>query len=284
MLNIITYYCRIGKDRKIMASLLEQYGKWALVAGAAEGIGAGFTRSLAAAGFNLILADRDEKAMHDLALEIKRDYHTDSVELHLDLAAADAEAQCMKAASAADCRLLVYVAAYSKVRRFTDLDRRDLDGFLSVNMRTLLYLVHSFSNRLITAGKPGGIVLVSSLAGLIGPQYVATYAATKSFSIRLAEALHDELKAHGIDITVCCSGTVSTPTYRESNPSFDKMKPSFMEPKAVAAYALGQLGVKTICIPGLVNRLQYFFLMNLIPCSLARQLVNNAMKKMYGPI
>ncbi len=44
---------------------------------------------------------------------------------------------------------------------------------------------------------------------LIGPKYVATYAATKSFSIRLAEALHDELKADGIDIMACCAGTVS---------------------------------------------------------------------------
>ena len=267
-----------------MASLLDQYGKWALVAGAAEGIGKGFTKSLAAGGFNIILVDRDEKAMHDVALEISLRYHAETVELHLDLAAADAEQQCMKAASAADCRLLIYVAAYSRVCRFTDLDRDDLDGVLSVNTRTLLYLVHSFSNRLIASGKPGGIMLVSSLAGLIGPQYVATYAATKSFSIRLGEALHDELKANGIDITVCCSGTVSTPTYRKSNPSFDKMKPSFMEPEAVAGYALSQLGVKTICIPGLVNRLQYYFLMNLIPRSLARQLVNNAMKKMYGSL
>jgi hypothetical protein len=52
----------------------------------------------------------------------------------------------------------------------------------------------------------------------------------------------------------------------------------------VAGYAIGQLGKKTICIPGIKNRLQYFFLMNLIPRSMASRLVNNAMKKMYANV
>ncbi|MEI7664232.1 MAG: hypothetical protein WCK34_18640, partial [Bacteroidota bacterium] len=102
--------------------------------------------------------------------------------------------------------------------------------------------------------------------------------------IRLAEALHDELKNDGIDISVCCAGTVSTPTYRKSNPSFAKMKPPFMEPIEVAGYAMSRLGKKIICIPGLTNRLQYFFLRNLIPRKVARLLVNDAMKKMYGSL
>jgi hypothetical protein len=284
MLKIITYHCRIGKDRKIMASLAERYGNWVLVAGAAEGLGEGFCTVLAAAGFNIIMADLNAGAMHNLAGRIAGEYRVETMELHLDLAAPDAAGQCMKAVSAAGCRLMVYVAGWSRVCRFTKLDSSELDGFLSVNTRTLLHLVHGFSNRLISSGTTGGILLVSSLAGLIGPQYVATYAATKSFSIRLAEALHDEMKVHGIDIGVCCAGTVSTPTYWKSKPSFDQMKPMVMEPGEVAVYALDRLGKTITCIPGLTNRLQYFLLMNLMPRRLARRLVNNAMKKMYGSL
>jgi hypothetical protein len=204
------------------------------------------------------------------------------MELHLDLGTPDAAEQCMKTIASTDCRLMVYVAAWSRVCRFTDLDSSELDGFLSVNTRTLLHLVHGFSKRLIAAGQTGGIILVSSLAGLIGPQYVATYAATKSFSIRLTEALHEELKDQGINITVCCAGTVSTPTYWQSKPSFEKMKPPIMQPVEVAGYAISKLGKKVICIPGVTNRIQYFFLMNIIPRRLANRLVNNAMKTMYG--
>jgi short-subunit dehydrogenase len=180
------------------------------------------------------------------------------------------------------CRLLVYVAGWSRVARFTALDPAELDGFLAVNTRTLLHLVHGFTKRLTASGEKGGIILVSSLAGLIGPQYVATYAATKAFSIRLAEALHGELKPHGIDVMACIAGTVSTPTYWLSKPSFEKMKPQVMAPADVAAYALAKLGKRITCIPGFTNRWQYFLLMNLVPLRMARRLVNSAMKKMYG--
>ena len=220
--------------------------------------------------------------MHDLALKMEQDYQVKSLELHLDLGTPDAAAQCMTAVTSTDCRLMVYVAAWSRVCRFTDLESSDLNGFLSVNTGTLLHLVHGFSKRLISSGQTGGIILVSSLAGLIGPQYVATYAATKSFGIRLTEALHEELIDHGIDITVCCAGTVSTPTYWQSKPSFEKMKPPVMQPLEVAGYAISKLGKKIISIPGITNRLQYLFLMNMIPRRLANRLVNKAMKTMYG--
>ena len=281
-MKIISYYCRIGKDRKIMVSPGEHYGNWALVAGAAEGIGEGFSMVLAASGFNLILVDQHAEEMHELAVKIERDFHVKTLELHVDLSGNDAAEQCVNFMVSIDCRLLIYVAAFSRVCRFTELSLPDLDRFLTVNTRTLLHMVHGFSNRLISAGKTGGIILVSSLAGLIGPQYVATYAATKAFSIRLTEALHEELIAHGIDISVCCAGTVSTPTYWKSKPSFEKMKPPVMQPDEVATYALSKLGIKTICIPGRINRFQYFFLMNMLPRRVASRLVNNAMKKMYG--
>ncbi len=281
-MKIIAYHCTVGKDRKIMGSSDERYGNWALVAGAAEGLGEGFCTILAKRGFNIILVDRNLEAMHEFANKIIRDYHVQTMELHLDLAAPEAADQCLKTIVTADCRLMVYVAAWSRVCRFTELADHELDGFLSVNTRTLLHLVHGFSTRLISTGKTGGIILVSSLAGLIGPQYVATYAATKSFSIRLTEALHNELRDHGIEISVCCAGTVSTPTYWKSKPSFDQMKPPVMQPEEVADYAITKLGHKIISIPGLTNRLQYFFLMKMIPRRLANRLVNNAMKKMYG--
>lgn len=258
------------------------YGTWAMVAGSAEGIGEGFCNVLAAKGFNIILIDFNAPAMGELASKIRQEHHVETMELNLDLASAEAAMDCMKAVTSTDCRLMVYVAAYSRVCRFTALDPTELDQFLAVNTRTLLHLVHGFSNRLIAESKTGGILLVSSLAGLIGPSFVATYAATKAFSIRLTEALYQELKDKDIDIGVCCMGTVSTPTYWKSKPSFEKMKPPVMQPAEVARYALSRLGSGPIFIPGFTNRLQYFLLMNLIPRRLASRLVNNAMKKMYG--
>ncbi len=260
----------------------KRYGTWALVAGAAEGIGEGFSRELASRGFNLILVDRKAESLQSLANTLRSSCAIDTVEIHLDLATPDAAEKCLEAMKKADCRLLAYVAGWSIVSPFTNLDSNELDGFLAVNTRTLLHLVHGLARRLDSAAATGGIILVSSLAGLIGPKYVATYAATKSFAIRLSEALYGEFSEKGIDILACCSGTVATPTYLAGKPDLSRMKPPFQQPSEVARYALKHMGHSPVCIPGFMNRLQYFLLLNLLSRNLARKLVNNAMQKMYG--
>jgi short-subunit dehydrogenase len=265
-----------------MISPGKQYGTWALVAGAAEGIGEAFTTSLAASGFNVILVDRNATAMHDLAIKTAAEFRVQTMELHLDLTDADAAERCMDEIIACDCRLIVYVAAWSRVSRFVELPAEDIDGFLAVNTHTLLRLVHRFTVHLFSGGNPGGIILVSSLAGLIGPKYVATYAATKAFAIRLAESLYDELRMEGIGILACCAGTTSTPTYWSSKPDLRKMHPSVMQPEKVARYAINVLGTRPVCIPGWKNRAVYFLLQNIFPKRVARKLVNGAMEAMYG--
>jgi short-subunit dehydrogenase len=264
-----------------MKSLRERYGNWALVAGAAEGIGEAFTVSLAMQGFNIILADNKGTAMESLAHTVRVNYKVATRQLLLDLSHQDAPDRCLAEANASGCRLMVYVAAYSHVARFTSLSRNELDLFIDINTKSLLHLVHGFSNVLISRKERGGILLVSSLAGLIGPQFVATYAATKAFSIRLTEALSYELKPSGIDITVCMAGMAATPTFLGSNPSFEKIKPGMLPPMEIAAYSLSKLGKRSRCIPGWKNRMQYFLLQQILPRRLATWLVNDAMKKMY---
>ena len=53
-----------------MNDAVSRYGDWALVAGAAEGIGAAFTTALAGCGMNLILVDNKQDSMDRLADEL----------------------------------------------------------------------------------------------------------------------------------------------------------------------------------------------------------------------
>lgn len=264
-----------------MEKLRGPYGNWALVAGAAEGLGAAFTTILAAQGFNLILIDNQAPALQSMAETVTRQYPVEVRQLLVDLSSPDAADRCLAEVTATGCRLLIHVAAYSKVSRFIDLGSADLERFVDVNIRSLLNLVHGFSKALIARNEPGGMVLVSSLAGLVGPQFVATYAATKAFSIRLTQALTQELKPHGIDLTVCMSGMVATPTLLKSNPNLDNGGSRLANPATVVNQALSNLGKRSHCIPGWQNRMQFFLLQRIFPHRLSSWFVNRAMNQMY---
>jgi len=261
----------------------KRFGDWALVAGAAEGIGAAFCDALARRKINLAMVDTKEQALNETADRIEYSYHIKTKRLFQDLSKKDAWLICLKFIEMLDCRVLIYIPAYSPVKSFLSNSPEELDKYLWLNSFTPIHMVHAFVERSMAAGS-GAIVLMSSLAGLIGPKFVAPYAATKAFNVALAESLFHELHSHSIAITACCAGPTSTPTYWLSLPNDQKTTPKVMESITVAEYALKNLGRKAITIPGWKNRLFYAILIHLLPRKIAGCLVSRAMGKMYASI
>src|SRR4029450_11993929 len=56
----------------------------------------------------------------------------------------------------------------------------------------------------------GHILMVASLLGYLGVENFAVYSAAKAYVLRLAEALHRELKRDGIIVTALCPGMSDT--------------------------------------------------------------------------
>jgi len=247
--------------------------------GAAEGLGMGFSEVLASRGMNLIMVDFNQPALEALSNEIQNKFKIETLTVIQDLSEPDAWERCKTATEGLDCRLMVYVAAFSIVKPFLEVTPGELDKFLSVNNRTLIQAVHGFAS-MLKGKKGGGILLVSSLSGVIPPPLVAAYAATKAFIIRLTESLNSEFKPHGIEIGCCTLGIISTPTFWAGNPGFGLFKPSVMEPVTAARYAMDRLGKVPVSTPGLSNRLAYAFL-HLLPRRVALFLVGRTMKSMY---
>jgi len=264
-----------------MDQFKNRYGEWTLIAGAAEGIGAAFTTLLASRGMHIVMADNNLNTMQLLADKIRTEFRVEVRQIPVDLAGQQAADILLESTADLDCRLMVYVAAYSKVKPFLSDDKEELEKYLIVNNRTPMLLIHGFANRLKRNGKSGGLMLISSLAGLMGPPLVAPYAATKGFLIRLAESLSAEFKPLNIDINVCCAGLTSTPTYKENTPERTRSKTNPMSPNDVAACALHQLGKKVVSIPGRKNQFSYFLLLRLLPHSLSLKILDRTMRKMY---
>jgi uncharacterized protein len=264
-----------------MIDYLERFGQWGMVAGAAEGLGAAFCEELASKGMNIVMVDFNENGMESLAGKLEKTFNIRTKRLVLDLAVSNAPEQCMKAMNDVDCRLLVYNAAYSRVKPFLSSDTAELDLYIGVNARTPLKLVYYFAHKLKASKNSGGILLMSSLAGLWGTRLVATYSGTKAFNLLLAEALSHELKPYRIDVSACCAGATATPGYLGTNPTYGFIRPSVMDPGRVASVALKKLGKKILIVPGFSNKMTYFLLTRILPRSLAAALVNRTMGRTY---
>lgn len=260
----------------------EKYGPWAIVAGAAEGLGEAWSESLAKRGLNLVMIDIQNDKLQTLSGRLKKEYSIQTREYAIDLSQENASAEIMTAIVELDCRLLIYNAAYSRVKPFLENTNEDIRNYTGINIYTQLKLVHAFSKHLIDKNRSGGIILMSSLAGLIGMQLVASYAATKAFSWNLAEALHHELKPYSIDVMACIAGATSTHAYLNTDPKYGNIKPLIMSPEAVSEEAIKKLGKKARHITGFSNRMNYFILTRLLPRKMASNMANNVMKKMYA--
>lgn len=237
-----------------------RYGPWALVAGAAEGIGAAFAAALASRGLDLVLVDRQ---MEKLVAEGDRLAATHGVSVHplsLDLGDEGAIARLETGVGGREVGLLVWNAAHSPVGPFLDLEEEAHRRMVRVNCAGPVLAAHCFA-RAMRARRRGGVILMASLAGFQGAPLIAHYGATKAYNLVLAEGLWDELRNDGLDVLAVCPGATLTPGYLAARPTRPGWRPPpEMAPRAVVEEALAALGKQPSVIPGRVNRLGAFVL------------------------
>jgi uncharacterized protein len=261
------------------SSFAERYGPLAVVTGAAVGMGAAFARDLAGRGLDLLLVDRDQRALTACALELEA-AGASARTLVVDLAAPDAADQVSDAAGD-DVGLLVSNAAIGYVGSILDQDAEGLVAQVDVNCRTPLLLIHRVLPQMV-ARRRGGIVVLSSLSAMRGSALVAAYAATKAWNLILAESLWDELRDTGVDVLAVLPGTTRTPGLRSSAPQPGLATANLMEPADVAREALDSLGHMPSVIPSQANRDSEAFLSSLDRAE-AIKTMGDVMRATYPP-
>ena len=265
-----------------MKEMKEIYGSWSLLAGAAEGLGEAYSIALARRGMNIIMVDNQDELLQQLGKRLEKEYGISTRRMCLNLAEKDSADKILEAVSETSCRLLIYNAAFSRIRRFLEYSQEDLDPYLEVNVRMPTRLAHGLlSHHKENRGPRKGIILMGSMAGLWGSGLLAPYGATKAYNILLAEALHHELKPGNVDVMACVAGPTSTPAYLETHPSYGRIPVHVMSPQQVAEGALGSLGRRAFYIPGRRNRLNYFLLTRILPRKTTARIFNRATGKMY---
>lgn len=242
-----------------------RFGRWAVVAGASEGLGAAFARALARRGHDLVLVARREEPLSELAARLHAELGVDVRTIALDLAHPDALEKLRRATATLEIGVAVYNAAFAPVGALVETAPEALERVVDVNVRGPLLFARTFAAPMAARGR-GAVVLMSSLAGLQGTPRLAAYAASKAFNTVLAESLWHELREHGVDVLASCAGAIRTPGHAAAS---RRDAPGTLDAPVVAERTLAALGHGPRVVPGLLNRLASWVVGRLLPRRLA---------------
>ena len=108
-----------------------KYGPWVVIAGSAEGLGEAWSLALAKRGMNLVMVDQKEQKLIELSQKLNSEYGIDVLPLSIDLSDPNAASLIMEKTESLDCRLLIYNAAYSLIKPFTDHTAEEFRYFIA---------------------------------------------------------------------------------------------------------------------------------------------------------
>jgi short-subunit dehydrogenase len=235
-----------------MSEFVERYGPWALIAGGAQGIGEAYSRYAAAQGLNVAVLDLSQDALDTFVPAIEQEYGVECLGVQLDLARPDLLDAVVAALEGREVGLLIYNAGLADVGPFykpdTGLEYEQMR--IAINVTGPFVLSYHFAKPML-ARRSGGIILMSSGAGLQGAPYYAHYSATKAYDIVLAEALYGEFKPYEVDVLACVAGmTLSTAAkgYQHLDTS------TFQTTTELVEETMAALGKQCTLIAGALNR------------------------------
>ena len=230
----------------------------AVVTGAASGIGRELARCAALDGVIVVLVDRSQDGLANLAAELGKT----GARAHgviIDLAGEDSGQKLESALTDLNlyCDVLVNCAGFGVFGVAAETDRQLQLELLDVNVRALTELTLRFVPGMI-ARKHGGILNVSSITGYVPGPNMAAYHASKAYVRSFTAALDHELAGTGVSVTCLAPGIVVSPFFLHTG--FNKTRLAKLMPRstvrevAMAGWLALQSG-KPVVMPGLWNRL-----------------------------
>lgn len=255
------FFFRPGKD-------LRQYGEWAVITGATDGIGKAYAFELARQGLNVLLIARSEEKLTETAQEIKAKHPVTVEHLKVDFSdfnAAQRNAVKEKLVSM-DVGILINNVglSYPYTKYFHELKEQEVGDIMEVNMASLTWMT-----RLVLgdeSGTPGmlsrrrgAIVNTSSGSARATAPLLAEYAAAKAYVERFSMSLGAELASKGIDVQA------QTPLYVTTKMAkIRKSSITVPSPQSYVACAARHIGYEAVISPWWAHSLQLWGL-SLLP-------------------
>lgn len=261
-----------------------KYEKYALVTGAASGMGRLYTIRLATMGYNVIPVDINKEGL-DQTCSMAKDavmalegLDTDArgrfriLPLVQDLSLREAAEQVYQKTEAEGCKVEVLVnnAGIMYCKGIAETAERKLELIMAVHMTTPLMLCRKYVNGMKERGC-GYILNISSLAAWMSWPGIGMYGNTKRFVKDYSRELRIECQKTGVSVTNAYFGAVDTPLVplRDDLRKLARGLTVMIRPeKAVSRALRATFNRRRGVMPGLVNWIFLPFIIILPDCLL----------------
>jgi NAD(P)-dependent dehydrogenase (short-subunit alcohol dehydrogenase family) len=186
----------------------------ALVTGASSGLGVECARALAMAGAKVALAARREDRLQKLAHELTETYGVEAIGVAADITV-DADLDHLVETvqqQLGDIDILVNNAGVSPTGRAEFMPRSTWDAALATNLTAPMMLSQRVARRLIETKRPGRIINMVSIYGLMASSIyrLSAYTASKAALANLTRQLAVEWADYGILVNAIAPGWIPT--------------------------------------------------------------------------
>lgn len=267
-----------------MKDRFENFETYALVTGAASGMGRIYAIRLAEKGYNLVLVDINEKGlaeteqivmervagMQNLPSAVRERFKT--LVVPQDLSLMNAADSIYERTEAAGCHVEVLVnnAGVMYCQGIAETSERMLQLIMMVHMNTPLMLCRKYVGAMKEHGK-GYILNISSLAAWMSWPGIGMYGNTKRFVRNYSRELRIECQKTGVSVTNAYFGAVDTPLIplKDSLRKLARGLTVMIRPeKAVDRALRATFHRRRGTMPGLLNKIFWPFIVILPDCLL----------------
>lgn len=196
-----------------MKKIVRNYETYALITGAASGMGRIYALRLASMGYNLVLVDINAAGLEETSRMVSESSSRSKVHVFVqDLSLMDAADRIYEYTEAAGCKVEVLVnnAGIMYCQGLAETSERMIKLIMMVHMNTPLLLCRKYVGGMKERGC-GYILNISSLAAWMIWPGIGMYGVTKRFVRNYSRELRIECQKTGVSVTNAYFGAVDTP-------------------------------------------------------------------------
>lgn len=187
-------------------------GRVAIITGGATGIGFGIAEVLAEKGANLVLAQPRVELARRAAERLKG---AETLALEIDIRDPKAAEQMVEFTIQHFGRVDILVNNASltgmlAIAPMLDCKPEKVEAIIDVNLKGTFYCSQAVAKRMVSQGRGGNIVHITSVGAYAAQEFASLYCATKAAQVSLAQGMALELAAHKIRVNCVAPGDVNT--------------------------------------------------------------------------